>query len=255
MIGKTSRIVAQFSCGAASAVATKLTLTEFGASHEVILINAFIEEEDEDNRRFADDCARWFGRPLEVVRDEKYNASAMEVFRRERYMVGPRGAPCTRALKRKVLDAKRLPGDVVVLGYTAEEEGRLEDFRDRFPDVPVHAPLILRGLSKADCKALVLRQGIALPRVYEHFENANCIGCVKGGQGYWNKVRSVYPMRFQAMADLQEEIGDGAYFFRDRATGRRYGLKDLDPASGRHNESAPECSIFCELAASEVVDA
>jgi hypothetical protein len=60
MIDSKSRIVCQFSCGAASAVATKLAIAQYGATHEVVIINAFLANEHPDNRRFADECAAWF---------------------------------------------------------------------------------------------------------------------------------------------------------------------------------------------------
>lgn len=126
-----SRIVCQFSCGAASAVATKLALARFV---DVQIINAFLAEEHEDNRRFAADCERWFGRQITMLRDEKYGASVVQVFRRRQYMMGPHGAPCSRALKRDVLDKWKQPGDVMVFGYTAEESDRLDDFCERNPD-------------------------------------------------------------------------------------------------------------------------
>lgn len=247
-----SRIVCQFSCGAASAVATKLAIAQYSATHELVLLNAFLEEEDKDNRRFAADCEVWFGMPLTVLRDEKYGASADEVWRRERYMVGPKGAPCSRALKRRVLDAVKQPDDIIIFGYTVEEADRLDDFREHFPGLQVAAPLLEHSLSKADCKAMVERAGIVLPQAYrDGFENANCIGCPKGGEGYWNRVRRVHPLVFQKRLERQEEIGPGAYFFRHRDTGVRFGLKDLDPAAGRHNEQAPSCSFFCEMAEQE----
>ena len=91
----TSRIVCRFSCGAASAVSTKLVLAQYGATHDVQIINAFVAQEHDDNRRFLADCERWFGRPVTVMRNEKYNASTIEVFRARRWIKGRRGAPCT----------------------------------------------------------------------------------------------------------------------------------------------------------------
>ena len=58
----SNRIVCQFSCGAASAVATKLALAEYGSTHDVHIINAFLANEHEDSRRFLADCEAWFGR-------------------------------------------------------------------------------------------------------------------------------------------------------------------------------------------------
>jgi hypothetical protein len=218
-------------------------------SAEVLIVNAYIKEEDEDNRRFLADCERWFERPITVLRDEKYGASVDEVWRRERYMKGPLGAPCSSLLKRRLLDAFRLPGDMVIFGYTAEERDRFDDFSERNPTIRMAAPLIDRGLTKNDCLGIVERAGIVLPQAYrDGFENANCKGCPKGGEGYWNRVRRVYPVVFQQRMDRQEEIGPGAYFFRNRDTGERFGLKDLNPTAGRHNEPSPSCSFFCEIA-------
>ena len=95
-----TRYVCKFSCGAASAVATKLAIGAYGLAYEVLVVNAFLREEHPDNRRFLADCVQWFGQEIVVVRDEKYNASAREVFRRKRYTRGMQGAPCSRALKR-----------------------------------------------------------------------------------------------------------------------------------------------------------
>jgi len=245
------RLVCQFSCGAASAVATKLMLAE--APERVEIVNAFIAEEHPDNRRFLADCETWFGRTVTVLRDEKYGASTLEVFRRERYLVGAKGAPCTRMLKRKPLAGVMQPGDVLVLGFDADEADRLDDYRERFPDVPVRAPLIERGLGKADCLGMLERAGIELPAMYRlGFNNANCIGCVKGGMGYWNHVRRTFPERFARVAAIEREIGPTAYLFRDRDTGERFGLDALPPDAGRHDEILPDCSLFCELAMQEV---
>lgn len=247
-----SRIVCQFSCGAASAVATKLALAQYAATHDVQIINAFLKEEHEDNRRFANDCEQWFGRPLTVLRDEKYGASVIQVFKRRQYMKGPRGAPCSRALKRNVLDAWKQPDDIMVFGYTVEEADRLDDFRERNPDRPVIAPLIDAGLSKDDCKAMVERAGIELPMMYRMgYENANCIGCVKGGEGYWRAIREDFPEYFEATCLLQDEIGEGSWFLRYRSgpkKDQRFPLRDLPAGEARRNESLPSCSFFCETA-------
>lgn len=246
-----SRIVAQFSCGAASAVATRLAFAQHKGT-EVIIANAFVKEEDDDNRRFLADCETWFGQRSLVLQDEKYGASADEVWRRKQYMKGPHGAPCSGALKRAVLDTIRRPDDLLVFGFTAEEADRFEDFQERNPDMNCSAPLVDAGVGKADALAMVRRAGIELPIAYRQgFQNANCKGCPKGGEGYWNHTRKVHPLVFQARLERQESIGPGAYFFRDRTTGERFGLKDLDPKAGRHDEPMPACSFFCEMTEQE----
>ncbi len=248
------RIVCRFSCGAASAVATKLTLAKYGASHDVQIVNAFIAEEHEDNRRFLADCERWFGRHVTVMRDEKYGASALQVFRTRRYMAGRTGAPCSTHLKRKLLDAWSKPDDVAVFGFTVEEVDRFFDFREHNPGMACMAPLIEAGLGKQDCKAMIERAGIELPLMYRlGYDNANCIGCVKGGEGYMRAIREDFPVQFEALATVQDAIGPSAYLYRNRATGERYSLRNLPPGEARRNEQIPACSFFCEMAEREYV--
>lgn len=247
----TMRIVCQFSCGAASAVATKLALAQY-ADREVLILNAYVAEEHPDSQRFLADCERWFGRPITVLRDEKYSASALEVFRRTRYMKGPAGAPCTLRLKRHVLQAVERPGDVLMLGYTAEEADRYADFQERNPKRPAIAPLIERGLGKKDCLAMLERAGIELPAMYQlGYSNNNCIGCIKGGEGYFRAIREDFPEQFERLAQTQEAIGRGAYLFRNRDTGERYSLRNIPPGPARRDLSPPACGLFCEVAEQE----
>lgn len=245
-----TRVVCQFSCGAASAVATKLALAQYG--DDCVIVNAFVKQEHEDNRRFLLDCEQWFGRIITQLRDEKYGADIIEVFTRERFIKGHRGAPCTRLLKRKLLDAWRQPDDVIVFGFTAEEADRFEDWQQANPDQQALAPLITAGLGKEDCKAMVLRAGIRLPRMYElGYDNANCKGCVKGGEGYWRAIREDFPAEFDAMCRVQDDLGAGSYFLRYRSGPKkdeRFHLRDLPAGPAVRNEGLPSCSFFCELA-------
>lgn len=247
------RRLVHFSCGAASAVAAKLTIAAHG--HEnVCLVNAFLKEEHEDNRRFLKDCERWLDHPITVIWSEKYSASTDAVWAKRKYMTSYRGAAtCSEELKQKVLDRFAQASDIHVLGYTSEEEDRLAAIRRVKPHWAVEAPLIDKNLGKADCLGMIQRAGIELPAMYRMgFNNANCIGCPKGGEGYWNKVRTVFPQRFIQVSTIQEAIGPGAYFFRNRKTGERFGLKDLDPRAGRHDEPEFECSFFCAMAEQEI---
>jgi hypothetical protein len=248
----TPRIVSHFSCGAASAVATKLVLAEY-LPDRVVILRAWIKEEHEDNDRFSADCERWFGHAITILRDQKYGASVIEVFKAKRYLNGRFGAPCRKALKGDVLEAAGLPGDIWVLGYTAEEEDRLNRFVDANNGQKVICPLIERGLMKADCLAMVERAGIELPKMYQlGYNNNNCRCCVKGGEGYFNRQRVDFPDNFVALADVQEAIGPGAFIFRDRETGERYSLRNLPPDKGRHKEPEISCSFWCAMAEEEI---
>ena len=251
------RIVCQFSCGAASAVATKIILAQDRES-EIVIVNAFVQEEDTDNRRFLADCESWFGRQITVLRDEKFGASTHEVWRRKRYMKGPRGAPCSLELKRKLLNAIAQPTDINVIGFTVEEEDRFFDLQDHLPGGNWRAPLIEKCLTKADCLAMLDLAHIQIPRMYRlGFENANCIGCPKGGQNYWMKIRECFPEQFIQIRAIQDEIGPGAYFLQHRSgprKGERMPLSELPEGSGGMGSGEPSfsCSFFCEMARQDI---
>jgi hypothetical protein len=247
-----NRIVCHFSCGAASAVATKLALLDYGHDR-VVIFNAFVKEEDSDNRRFLVDCERWFGHPVTVLRDTKYGASAREVWRQKRFITNGEThvTTCSTALKRDVIEAVCTFDDKHVYGFTADEQRKARVIR--FLETGGICPLIERNLTHDDCLGMVERAGISLPRRYlQGYNNANCVGCCKGGEGYWNKTRIDSPDDFAEVAAIQAELGPGASFFRDRKTGERISLYQLDPKAGRHDEPTPDCSIFCDLAEQEI---
>lgn len=248
------RYVCHFSCGAASAVAAWLILKVI-PPERVVLLNAFVKEEDEDNRRFLRDCEVWLDHPVTVVRDTKYSASTYEVWKKKRFMKGLKGAPCSKALKADLLDTFYLPGDVDVLGYTKGEEGRLQRFFNNKVDHAPRAPLIEMGWTKADCFRIVQEAGVRLPRMYElGYNNANCIGCVKGGMGYWNKIRRDFPAKYEEIAAIQESIGPGAFFLRHRSgplKDQRFSLRELPVDAGRYQDEPPiSCNFNCDIAES-----
>ena len=243
----TPRIVSHFSCGAASAIATKLALARYGRER-VVIFNAFILEEDWDNRRFLADCEVWFKHPITVLRDKKYGASAREVWRRERYMNGPFGASCSTRLKREVIEAACLPDDRHAMGFVIDEKN--QDRIERGRKVGWIMPCIDANLTHADCRGMIERAGLRLPRRYaQGYGNANCVGCCKGGEKYWRKTRADSPQDFDDVAAIQEELGKGAYFFRNRKTGERWPLTQLSlDGPVEKAVAAPECSSFCAMA-------
>jgi hypothetical protein len=245
------RFVCQFSCGAASAIATKIILTEH-KPEDVLIVNAFVKEEHEDNRRFCTDCEEWFAHPITILRDEKYGASTLQVWTGKRFIKGPHGAPCSLELKRKLLRQILLPDDVQVFGFTAEEEDRYISLQELYPGEPMRAPLIERGITKQDCFSMIKGAGIELPMMYQlGYANANCIGCPKGGQGYWQNIRHDFPLQFAEISKLQQELGEGAYFLQFRSGPRkdeRMSLEDLPPGRGdMGREPNFSCSFFCAM--------
>jgi hypothetical protein len=100
---------------------------------------------------------------------------------------------------------------------------------------------------------MIERAGLVLPLMYRlGYHNANCIGCVKGGAGYWNKIRRDFPEDFEEMAQIEESIGPGARLLSHRSgplKGQRFFLRELDPDAGRYqDEPSIECGSACEYA-------
>ena len=249
-MSEQKRIVCWFSCGAASAVATKLAIHRNAGRLPLVVVRCIVREEHEDNDRFAADCERWFDAPILNLINEKYNGSIEEVFRRESYMSGIAGARCTLDLKKRVREKFELPTDQHVFGYCAEEQGRWDDFLDA-NNIDAIAPLIESGLEHGDSLAMVEQAGIELPAMYKlGYKHNNCIGCVKAqGAGYWNKIRKDFPVVFESRADQSRRLGVKLVKINDQ----RIFLDELPIGAGDYkSEPEVQCGIFCHMAQQEL---
>ena len=244
-----SRIVSWFSCGAPSAVASKLAKPD-------VIVYCEIKEEHPDNMRFLRDCEEWFGQEVLILGNDEYGRSAREVWRRTRFLVGPKGARCTTELKKKVRQRFQKPNDTIVMGYAADETDRVARFQETNAEGHSLWPILVeRGLTREDCKALVDRAGIELPAMYRlGYRNNNCIGCCKGQAGYWNKIRNDFPEVFEQTAQIEQDLGR-KICKREWTDGdgtrrlERVPLADLPPDLGDYpNETSIECSLFCQIA-------
>lgn len=239
-------IVVWFSCGAASAVAAKLTLDKYGHNNNVMIVNNPVKEEHPDNIRFKKDVEAWLGVPVIEAKNKDYpNASIVEIFDKRNYMSGRQGAPCTMLLKKEARYQfeKEHSIDYHVLGFTADEQKRYDKFvlAERPNTLPV---LIEAGYTKQDCFEEIKKAGVILPWVYKHFPNANCIGCVKATSAtYWNKIREICPDVFNERAEQSRRIGCRLV----RVKGKRIFLDELDPNTKGGKMHTYECGIFCDI--------
>ncbi len=198
------RVISWFSCGAASAVATKL---EIAKGNPVTVAYCEVMEEHPDNKRFLKDCEKWFGQQIVILGNDKYNRSIYDVFQKERFLVGPSGAKCTATLKKSVREQYQQHDDVHVFGYTVEEQHRIDRLIDANAELLISTPLIDAGLTKSDCLAMIENAGIELPTMYKlGYKNNNCRGCVKASSpGYWRKIEQDFP-EFFARMNASEKI-------------------------------------------------
>ena len=245
-----SRLVFWYSCGAASAVAVKIGLADkklLADFDEVVIAYCHIKEEHPDNARFMKECEQWFGHPITTLINETYDGSIYNVFDKN-YMRTPAGSPCTRALKKQVRARFQREDDVQVFGFTVEEKARAERFEQQNPTLLLEHPLIDGQITKENCLAMVANAGIELPVLYKlGYEHNNCVGCVKGGMGYWNKVRVDFPEEFNRMAEFEKR--KGYTVLKEPKDGQPLYLADLHPTRGNFKkEPKIECGIACEMA-------
>ena len=121
------KVVSWFSCGAASAVASKLAIEKY-KEVEIVYCDTSTNEHP-DNLRFLKDCEQWLGQKITKLSSENFpSMSIYEVFDKTGYLVGPYGARCTTELKKKVRQEYCDLEDLNVLGFTVEEKHRADRF-------------------------------------------------------------------------------------------------------------------------------
>lgn len=202
-----------------------------------------IENQHEDSMRFIKDCEKVLGKDIEILKSPYRNVQ--NVILSQRYVNGPGGAKCTQILKRRVRKEWEYPYrdcDITyVWGFDVNEKKRADRLLESMPEFKHEFPLIDKGFTKSNSHALLERLGIKRPKMYDlGYSNNNCVGCVKGGMGYWNKIRKDFPEVFKRMAEIEREIGHSCI--------KGIFLDQLDPNRGRANEVIPDCGIACQLA-------
>lgn len=233
--------VSWFSTGGSSAVATKLVADELDQ-----IIYVHIDDQHPDSMRFVNECAVWFGKPITILQSEALSVEGAIRKNGTCYINGPAGAECTRRLKKRVRqkweqENVELYPMQYIWGMDASEQHRADRIRETMPEFDHRFPLIENRIGKAEAHEIMRASGIRRPAMYDlGYHNNNCVGCVKGGMGYWNKIRVDFPDVFASRAKLEREVGasciKGVY------------LDELAPDAGRHEPPiADDCGIMCEL--------
>lgn len=245
-IPEGGRVLAWYSDGAASAVAGFLAVQKYGVLCEIVKCDT-TSTEHPDNMRFRGEVEAWIGRPVTLIRSEKY-ADIDDVFQRERYMAGIEGARCTTELKKLVRQDYEHLDDTHVFGYTADqrEVKRASRFEANNPTLRCEWLLINEGITKADCYQILEDAGIKLPVMYSlGFEHNNCLGCVKASSpAYWNRTRRLFPEVFERRARQSREIGARLAIVK----GERVFLDELPENAGLgEGDGDIECGPFCAI--------
>ena len=242
-------IVSWFSAGCSSAVATKIALemTEKGQD-EMVIVYEHIDDQHPDTMRFVRECEEWFGQEIEIIQS-KYktvdNACRSFGFLKSAY-----GAKCTDVLKmreRKRWERENPGRHMYVWGFDANEKHRAERRETSMEDSDHWFPLIDDNITKEIVHDIIERAGIKRPAMYElGYPNNNCVGCLKGGAGYWNKIRVDFPDVFESRAKLERAIGHSCLKKQVDGKTELIYLDELPPEMGRNQKMiVPECGMFC----------
>lgn len=209
-----------------------------------------IPDQHPDTLRFIKDCEKALNIEIEFLKNSQYN-SVEDCLRANQVIKMPHGfAPCTNLLKKRVRkEWEYFHQDFelhYVWGFDYKEKNRAERTIESNPQAIHHFPLIEHNLSKEEVHALFYEQfNFDRPKMYDlGYPNNNCIGCIKGGMGYWNKIRKDFPEVFESRAKLERELNHSIL----KDNGKPLFLDELDPNRGNMNtEIFPECSIMCYL--------
>lgn len=239
-------IAVWFSCGAASAVAAKLTVDKYGETHNILIVNNPVKEEHPDNIRFKDDISKWLNHPIIEATNKNFPSnSIIDVFNKRKYISGVKGAPCTQQLKKEARYQFELENkiDWHVLGFTFDELERHNRFV-KFERENVIPILIDWSYTKENCFTILQNAKIKLPEIYSlGYPNANCIGCVKSqSPTYWNLVRKTFPDVYEQRAEQSRVIGCKLV----KVKGKRIYLDELKETDKGGKIKSYECGIFCD---------
>lgn len=210
-----------------------------------------IDDQHEDSIRFIKDIENAIGKEVEILRSKQYRTVeecvlAFGGFRNPYNSF----APCTNWLKKRVRkqwEEEHQDYDLTyVWGFDLKEKNRAERTVEANPQANHEFPLIEKNLSKEEVHGLFERNfDFKRPLMYDlGYPNNNCIGCVKGGAGYWNRIRKDFPEVFEQRSKLERKVGHSIL---------KVGyLDELDPNRGNMNtEIFPDCGIMCYLAQKE----
>lgn len=206
-----------------------------------------IADQHPDSIRFIKDCEKALGKEIDVLKSAEYDSVEDAIRAAGVIRMARNGfAPCTAYLKKRVRkqwEFEHADCEITyVWGFDLNEKRRAENVTETMFEFKHEFPLIENSLTKQDCHAMAARLGVKRPAMYDlGYSNNNCIGCVKGGMGYWNRIRVDFPDVFASRAKLERDLNCKCL--------KECFLDELEPDRGRMSEEILEdCGIFCELA-------
>lgn len=236
--------VAWLSAGVSSFIAAYLIKDEIDEFYYID-----IADQHPDSMRFIKDCEKLLGKEIKVLKSTQYDSVEQACLGGGAIRIAKTGyAFCTDYLKKRVRKEQfeyYHQNDEVTyvwgMDCSPHERARAERIIEAQPQYTHRFPLIEKNLTKQDCHAMSRRLGLKRPKMYDlGYQNNNCIGCVKGGMGYWNMIRRDFPEVFESRAKLERKLNCRCL--------KECFLDELEPDRGNiEDEIMEDCGIFCEI--------
>lgn len=219
--------VVNFSGGIVSWAMAKRVAERYGTG-SLTLLFADTRMEDEDLYRFLGQASANIGVPLTQIADGR---TPWEVFNDEGMLGNDRADPCSRILKRELLDrwhrANCSPSDTrIYIGISWDEAHRRDAIRRRLHPWHVEFPMCEPPYyTKDELLGRLRAEGIDPPRLYGlGFPHNNCGGfCVKGGHSSFALLLRTMPERYAYHESqeeaLRERLGKDVAILTDRRGG------------------------------------
>jgi len=218
--------------------------------HDPICLFSDTKREDEDTYRFGRQVAERWG--LNIV-EASHGGDLWDTFKAWNMIPARQLSPCSRDFKILPSRAflKALPeGEEyrVAYGYDMDEQKRADRTLAHWdiPTASVWFPLMEWQVSKAQCFGYFQQHGIAPPRMYQHFQHANCLPCKNFREKDWIALAYHYPEKFAAAAAFEEQNG-----LRWMQEGKRLidiALSDEVPTrKGRHKLAGDEPAFSFDM--------
>jgi hypothetical protein len=224
--------IVNFSGGICSYLAAKRVIEKYGPE-DVTLLFADTKMEDPDLYRFVNDVVVKLGVNFTCIEDGR---TPWEIFFDERMLGNSLIDPCSRILKRSLLDKYTrtyfdLSDTIIYIGLDWSEIHRWDRFKARMEPWKVEAPMCDRPyLSKKWMINELIKDGIKTPRLYDlGFPHNNCGGfCIKAGQAQFrlmlDKLPELYAYHESKEQEIREYLGADVSILRKTENGIRRNL-------------------------------
>ena len=218
--------VVSLSGGIASAEAARRVIERHGREG-VVLLFADTKMEDEDLYRFLDEIEPVLGIEITRIADGR---DPWQVFKDVSFLGNSRVDPCSRILKREILDRwckVNAPNATRHVGIWFDEAERLTRLQARSTKYSWDSPLLWKPWSTHNGALRWLESiNVRRPRLYDMgFSHNNCGGfCIKAGQAQFANLYREMPDRYRYHEEQEEkiraELGD-VTILSDRRNGEK----------------------------------